>query len=99
MNKLKLSLITTAFVSCGFTAQALAVEDQTPVVTQSQNVEESYYEDSDDFDVAGSQSNAGWGWSKNVAKCSKVKPSGATMEQRCATMASDEVKMKPREAK
>ncbi|MCJ8270645.1 MAG: hypothetical protein MJK04_14735, partial [Psychrosphaera sp.] len=68
MNKLKLSLITTAFVSCGFTAQALAVEDQTPVVTQSQNVEESYYEDSDDFDVAGSQSNAGWGWSKNVAK-------------------------------
>ncbi len=67
MNKIKLSLLTSAILACGY-ANASDQAPQTPIKAKAvQQAEESYYEDSDDFDITDAQSSVGWGWSKNAA--------------------------------
>lgn len=68
MNKIKLSLLTSAILACGY-ASANDNVAQTPTKANAvQQVEESYYEDSEDFNAIGAQSSVGWGWSKNASK-------------------------------
>ena len=64
MNKLNLSLLTTALVACGFSNMAVASNKFTQTAEQNptQQIEQSYYEDSADFDTAATVQGSGWGW-------------------------------------
>ena len=64
MNKLNLSLLTTALLACGFNAAA----EQSQVVSKQLQVqapqsEEDYYDEGEDFDTSSHGSEQAWGWS------------------------------------
>ena len=70
MNKLNLSLLTTALIACGYSSVAVASNKFTQVAEQNptQQIEHSYYEDSEGFDAPASVQGKGWGWTNSSSK-------------------------------
>lgn len=71
MKKLNLSLLTTALIACGYSSVATASNQFTMKAninsnSQTQQVEQSYYEDGEDFDDVSSEQSQGWGWNNGV---------------------------------
>lgn len=90
MNKLNFSLLTTALVACGYSSVAVASSKFTQVAEQNpvQQVEQSYYEDSEGFDTATTTQGKGWGWTNASSQANLVECTTDCTVDECTTSAS-----------
>lgn len=69
MNKLNLSLLTTALIACGYASSAAASSQATLEAKKADKVEsitDTYYEDSEGFAFGVSSAEKGWGWGSKL---------------------------------